>query len=170
MQSFYNLNNNINLINMMNSIQNDGNGVCLFCAMCHNPNWVKENYPDYYNKQCGMNMNMINEMMKSHLNNMNQHINSPQNLNNDSNKNNKQEINVIFTQINGKKYSIQITLSNRVADIIQKYRIKSLDDDMTNIFILNGKKLNPDINASEAGLYNNAQIFVISNNKNLIGA
>ena len=40
---------------------------------------------------------------------------------------------------------------------------------MTKIFILNGKKLNPDTNASEAGLYNYSQILVISNNKSLIG-
>ncbi len=46
-QGFYNLINNIYLINMMNSIQNDGNGVYLFCAMSNNPNWVKENYPVY---------------------------------------------------------------------------------------------------------------------------
>ena len=57
---------------------------------------------------------------------------------------------------------VQCTLNDRVSDIIEKYRSKSGDPDQTKKFIFNAKALNPTLTASEAGLSNQATIFVVT--------
>ena len=51
--------------------------------------------------------------------------------------------------------------NEKVSDIIQKYRAKADDRDSTKKFIFNAKNLNKDLSVAEAGLYNNAHIFVV---------
>ena len=57
---------------------------------------------------------------------------------------------------------IQCLPNEKVSDIIHRYRAKSLDNDPTKKFIFNAKALDPSLIAAEAGLYNNANIFVVS--------
>ena len=119
-------------------------------------------------------MNMMNPMFIQ-MNQMNQNKKNSQNLNEDSNENNNnilnQEINVFFNNIleNIPLNIIQCTLSDKVSDIIQEYRNKTLDKETTNIFHHNGKALDLNMTAAEAGLHNLAIIHVI-NTKNVDGS
>ena len=56
-----------------------------------------------------------------------------------------------------------------MSDLIEKYRKKSLDRDQTKKFIYNGKNLNQYLTCSDAGLFNNSEIFVV-NTENVKGA
>ena len=80
-------------------------------------------------------------------------------------KNNKQsnkpEFPIIFRVGNSKSfYILKCTEDNKVSDIIEKYRNKSGDKE-SRLFIFKKKILNPDLTASEAGISNNANIFVV---------
>ena len=120
--------------------------------------------------------NRMNEIfMMSQMNQMNPNKINSQNLNKDSNENNNtilnQEINVFFNNVveNKPLNIIQCTLSDKVSDIIQKYRNKTLDKETTNIFLFNGKVLDLNMTAAEAGLSNLVLIHVI-NTKNVDGS
>ena len=63
---------------------------------------------------------------------------------------------------------IQCNINDKVADIVEKYRNKSLDREEKN-FVFNAKKLNLSLTAAEAGLNNGCTIFVL-NPKNVKGA
>ena len=55
---------------------------------------------------------------------------------------------------------VQCIPDEKVSEIIEKYRIKSGDHDLSNKFIYNAKVLNPNLTVSEAELTNNANILV----------
>ena len=79
-----------------------------------------------------------------------------------------QAITIIFRkgdEENKSSYSILCALSEKVSDIIQKYKNISLDNDISNTFIFNGKELNLNITVAEAGLTNQANISVITTKK-----
>ena len=52
--------------------------------------------------------------------------------------------------------------SEKVYDLIQKYRVKANDWKLNKEFYYNAKKINPDLTLAEAGLYNNCSIRVIT--------
>ena len=85
--------------------------------------------------------------------------------NNDNNAQLNIEICVIFrVSINGQPnvpIMIQCTPNEKVSDIIEKYRNKANDYDDSKKFIFNAKNLNPNLSAAEAGITNNANIFVV---------
>ena len=56
---------------------------------------------------------------------------------------------------------LKANLNDKIRDIIQRYRYKADDNDPSLRFIYNAKQLNPDLTVSEAGIYNNANIFVV---------
>ena len=116
--------------------------------------------------------NQMNQMIMTQMNKTNQIKNNSQDLNKDSNENIlNQEINVLFNN-NSESIplnTIQCTLSDKVSDIIQKYINKTLDKETTNIFVYNGKALDFNMTAAEAGLNNQAIINVITT-KNVGGA
>ena len=58
--------------------------------------------------------------------------------------------------------TIQCLGDEKVADIIKKYRIKADDKDESKKFIFNAKALNVTLTVAEAGLTNNANIFVVT--------
>ena len=171
---------------MNNMMINQNSGPCLCCAMRFNPGWVAANYPEYYKEHSGfdpkmmmnmpnmMNMGMnpmvmtsgMNPMVNKEMNPMmmnplmNQIQNNSQNSKKDSNENN-QVINVIFKKGDGQN-TVQCVLSDHVSNIIQKYANKSLDNNMTEKFVFNGKALDPNITIAEAGLYDQANILVFS--------
>ena len=185
--------NNMNNMNMFQYLQGNQGGCCYGCAMLFNAGWVEANsyqmnmmnqmnhmmdQMNQMNKIYMMNpmFNQMNQMkMMSQMNQMNQNKKNSQNLNKDSNENNNnilnQEINVFFNNIseNIPLNIIQCTLSDKVSDIIQEYRNKTLDKETTNIFHHNGKALDLNMTAAEAGLHNLAIIHVI-NTKNVDGS
>ena len=58
-------------------------------------------------------------------------------------------------------YFIQILSNDLISVIIEKYRNESNDNRKNIKFIFNGKELNINTTASEAGLSNNSNIFVV---------
>lgn len=58
--------------------------------------------------------------------------------------------------------TIQCLGDEKVADIIKKYRTKANDNDDSKKFIYNAKALNVTLTAAEAGLTNNANVFVVT--------
>ena len=61
---------------------------------------------------------------------------------------------------NNKVIEIQCTLDEKVSDLIEKYRAKTGNHEPTKKFIFNPKALNHDLTLAEAGISNNAYIFV----------
>ena len=107
-----------------------------------------------------MNQNMMNPMNQNTMNPMNQNMMNPMFQD--------QAITIIFRkgdEENKSSYSILCALSEKVSDIIQKYKNISLDNDISNTFIFNGKELNLNITVAEAGLTNQANISVITTKK-----
>ena len=136
----------------------------------------------------GMNPNMgMNNMMMMQMNNQMQMMNQMSQLMQNQNQNNSQSqsyagkssvsyaggITVFFRKNDAnssqKPYAIQCKLSDTVGEIIQKYRNKSLDNDLTKKFIFNAKALSPSLTAAEAGLTDQANVFVVTT-ENVRGA
>ena len=57
--------------------------------------------------------------------------------------------------------NVQCNPEEKVSDIIEKYRNKANDYDDSKKFIFNAKNLNPNLSLAEAGITNNANIFVV---------
>ena len=82
-------------------------------------------------------------------------------------KGNQGGIIAIFRQSDNKgkesdAISIQCLNDEKASDIIQKYRWKSGNNDLTMKFIYNAKNLNPSLTVAEAGLTMNANIFAVT--------
>ena len=63
---------------------------------------------------------------------------------------------------NGPPLTIQCLAEEKVSDLINRYRTKANDHDKSKKFIFNAKALNVDLSVSEAGLTNNANVFVVT--------
>ena len=57
---------------------------------------------------------------------------------------------------------VQCMPDEKVSEVIEKYRSKSGDRDPTKKFIFNAKNLAPSLSVAEAGITNNANIFVVA--------
>jgi hypothetical protein len=143
--------NNMNMNNMnMNNMGMTGVGGM---NMMNNMNMMNPNM-GMMNAAMNMNANMQNNM--NDLNNMN--AGNPQTTN-------SQFINVYFKAgANGENGSIMIqcSLNDKISDLIQKYRSKSLEDVTLKKFIFNAKALVPTLTVAEAGLTEGANIFVVN--------
>ena len=115
--------------------------------------------------------NNINNMMNN-LNNMNNLINNninPMmgniNMNMNQYPNIPKSFAVIFRHTGNDTNKFPITVNvkenEKISDIIQKYRQKSSNYDINLKFIWNAKNLNHSLTVAEAGLTNNANIFVV---------
>ena len=62
----------------------------------------------------------------------------------------------------GAPIMVQCTPNDKVSDIIDRYRNKANDHDTTKKFIFNAKNLNTTLSVAEAGITNNANIFVVA--------
>ena len=58
--------------------------------------------------------------------------------------------------------TIQCMLTDRVSEVIQKYRNKANDQEPLKKFMYNAKELDPNKSIVESGLTNNAQIYVVT--------
>ena len=133
-----------------------------------------------------MNQNMMNMLMNQMNNNQMQNLaNNAQNFQNQQQQNNENfnnnqantqqnqdrlEITFIKNNQNEPQRSIKIFClgSEKVGDIIEKYRIKADDKNKEEKFICNAKKLNPDLTVAEAGLIDQSRIFVMVT-ENIVG-
>ena len=184
-------NDQMNMNNMMNQMTMNNNNMMNQMAM---NNMMNQMNPNMMNQ---MNNNMMNQMNQNFMMNMlmNQMNNQMQNLSNNAqefqnqqqqnneNFNNNQtnpqqnqddgtrlEITFIKNNQNEAQRSIKIFCLNseKVGDIIQKYRVKADDNNKEEKFIYNAKKLNPDLTVAEAGLINQSKIFVMVT-ENIVG-
>jgi len=57
---------------------------------------------------------------------------------------------------------VQCMPDDKVQSLIDKYRNKSGDNDPSKKFIFNAKNLSPSLSVAEAGIANNANIFVVT--------
>ena len=106
----------------------------------------------------------MNAAMNMNMNNMNNMANM-NNMGNQQPQQNSQFINVYFragAQGENGSIMIQCTLNDRVSDLINKYKTKSLEDVSKKKFIFNAKALNPSLTVAEAGLQEGANIFVVN--------
>ena len=101
---------------------------------------------------------MNNQNNMNNLNNMNMNNNQPT-------TNSSQFINVYFRvgqTGDGGSIMIQCSLNDKVSDLIQRYKTKSLEDVSQKKFIFNAKALNPNLTVAEAGMQEGANIFVVN--------
>ena len=161
MNNMMNMNNNMNnIINMNNNMMNMNNNINKMMINMNN-NMNNNNMGNNMNNIINMNKNMnnminINNRNMNFMNNMNSNM-MAKNLNNG--------LIVIFRPDTVTKMEIEIhcLFDDKVADIIQRYRMKSQDEDpFKKKFIFNGKNLNPSLTLAEAGLNHKSIIFVIN--------
>ena len=169
MNNQMNMNNQMdmnNMNNMMNSQMNMNNQMNMnsqFNPMMMNPMMMNNNMGNMGTgmMNAAMNFNMNNQMMPNMGNNMgNMGNNQPQ-----QQQPNNQNISVYFRAgANGENGSIMIqcSLSDRVSNLIERYKTKSMEDVSKKKFIFNAKALNKDLTVAEAGLNDGANIFVVN--------
>ena len=112
--------------------------------------------------QMGMNQNGMNQMdvNQNQGQNFNNNFGSSQN---NPNANNSETITVKFLKFQ-EGYTITAvtcSYSEKVDDLINRYREKTQDYDLTEKFVFNTKNLCPDLTVAEQGLINGAHIKII---------
>ena len=131
------------------------------------------------NNMNDMNMNIFNNMNNlNNMNNINNNINNYNNMNNDNNNfnnNTNNNINNNLNQINGNGFSIIVKESSsnkmralenclpsdKISDLMNRYRNK-INDHISNLyFTYNAKQLNPNKTLSEEGIINLTTIIVM---------
>ena len=163
--------NNMNNMNMMNNLQMSGMNNMNNMNM-NNMNMNNMGMTGVGGMNMMNNMNMMNPNMGMMNAAMNMNANMQNNMNDLNNMNagnpqttNSQFINVYFKAgANGENGSIMIqcSLNDKISDLIQKYRSKSLEDVTLKKFIFNAKALVPTLTVAEAGLTEGANIFVVN--------
>ena len=163
--------NNMNNMNMMNNLQMSGMNNMNNMNM-NNMNMNNMGMTGVGGMNMMNNMNMMNPNMGMMNAAMNMNANMQNNMNDLNNMNagnpqttNSQFINVYFKAgANGENGSIMIqcSLNDKISDLIQKYRSKSLEDVSLKKFIFNAKALVPSLTVAEAGLTEGANIFVVN--------
>jgi hypothetical protein len=163
--------NNMNNMNMMNNLQMSGMNNMNNMNM-NNMNMNNMGMTGVGGMNMMNNMNMMNPNMGMMNAAMNMNVNMQNNMNDLNNMNagnpqttNSQFINVYFKAgANGENGSIMIqcSLNDKISDLIQKYKNKSLEDVSLKKFIFNAKALVPSLTVAEAGLTEGANIFVVN--------
>ena len=155
--------NNINMINndpMINKMMNNNNRLKsnnfnndMSNSISSNNNINKNNNINMINSGTFSNNMMDNNNKKNNLININQFS-----------KIDDEEIYVIFIK-EETKTRFKCKRNEKVNDIIEKYREEAFDDDTNIKFFYNGKELNKNSTASEVGISNNSNIFVVTSKK-----
>ena len=98
-------------------------------------------------------------------NQFNQMLSFNNNFNNNIMMNENYKITVIFRKSGAPEKQpptmIECYTNEKVKDVIQRYKIKALDNNDRLKFIFNAKNLNPESTVAEIGLSNNSNIFVV---------
>ena len=173
------MNNNINN-NMNNGMMGNGfinNGMNYQTGMnVNNPNY--QGNMGMMNPQIMMNYNRMSQMNQL-ANQFNNSLNNSNNTQTKVNENtsfysdNSGGINVFFRK-NGENEEdtsimVQCKTSDKMSEVIDRYRTKSLDNDPTKKFIFNAKEVIPHYTVEQQGIRNNASIFVVTT-RNVRGA
>ena len=191
----YTQNPNMMMNNMNNPLNNSfqnlaNNQMANTYAILNNPMMNQMNNP-MTNPMANPIMNPIMNPMMNPMNNnmpmaqMSQHIqNQYQNQfsNNTGNQTQNQEmqtpmgsnnnITLVFRtsqDVNELPLKIQCTKSEKISDVIERYRTKAVDHDTTKKFIFNARELDSNATVDEAGLYDGSNIFVVTT-KDIHGA
>ena len=90
-------------------------------------------------------------------------INNFKNIQN-NNEDNNYFLNITFIHTSGKRTVVQIKPNEKVSEMIEKYRKKANDYNPKTLFLYNGQRLIPSLTASENGLADGVEVFVISYN------
>ena len=159
MNNQMNMNNQMDMNNQMNLMNMNSQ----FNPMMMNPMMMNNNMGNMGTgmMNAAMNFNMNNQMMPNMGNNMgNMGNNQPQ-----QQQPNNQNISVYFRAgLNGENGSIMIqcSLDDKISDLIDRYKAKSLQDVSQKKFIFNARELNKNLKVAEAGLNDGANIFVVN--------
>jgi hypothetical protein len=178
MMNMNNMNNNMNnnMMNMNNNMMNMNNN--MNNNMMNMNNNMNNNMVKMNNMNNNM-MNMNNNMMN--MNNMNNnYMNTNNNFghnNNDFNKINIMNNNNLNKQIESKgielyfrysndwqnkdKISIQALLDEKISTIIDRFRCKTQDSDISLKFKYNAKELNPSLTLAESKIEDGSVIYVV---------
>ena len=155
------MNNNMNMMNNqmnMNPMMNNG-------MMNNQFNMNPMMNPMMMNNMNNMGNNMMDVAMNFNAMNNNMNMNAGNMGNNNQQASNNQNISVYFRAgLNGENGSIMIqcSLDDKISDLIDRYKAKSLQDVSQKKFIFNAKALNKDLKVAEAGLNDGANIFVVN--------
>ena len=144
-----NMNPNNNMMNNMNNMLNDMNQM----------NGMMNNMIMPMNLNMNENTQMMNPMMNNTMMGMNPMMNSFENINKYININN--QISVIFLN-HGEKTTVLCDKNDRIKDIIQMYRNKSLDNNQKVSFVFNARKLNENLSVDQSGLVNGSMIYIVN--------
>ena len=110
-----------------------------------------------------MNMININKIMEQMTNNMNNimNVNNMKNIKMDEIKNNDLDnmISVVFIKRSWRT-SVLCRLDDKISDIIQRYRNKTLDNDEPLYFYNNARRLKPSYTVAQSGIMNGSPIYV----------
>ena len=123
-------------------------------------------------QQAQQNRNQQMEQMLNNMGNNNAQQNQVSPTNNQSPSGPAGGICVIFRAgggaggQDGAPIMIQCMQDDKVSSVIEKYRMKANDRDDSKKFIFNAKNLTPSLTVAEAGITNNANIFVVYNKGN----
>ena len=157
--------NNMNMMNGMNMNNGMGmNNMNMFNMMGNNMQGQQQN-------MAGMAQGMLNNFQNNQMFQQNPQTPVQQNSNfiNLHFRVGGQQLQQIQPQgEQAREIIVQCTLEEKLRDIVQKYRNKSLDNEEKK-FVYNAKNLDLSLSAAEAGLIDNATIFVL-NTKNVKGA
>ena len=155
------MNNNMNMMNNqmnMNPMMNNG-------MMNNQFNMNPMMNPMMMNNMNNMGNNMMEVAMNFNAMNNNMNMNAGNMGNNNQSASNNQNISVYFRAgLNGENGSIMIqcSLDDKISDLIDRYKAKSLQDVSQKKFIFNAKALNKNLKVAEAGLNDGANIFVVN--------
>jgi len=155
------MNNNMNMMNNqmnMNPMMNNG-------MMNNQFNMNPMMNPMMMNNMNNMGNNMMDQAMNFNAMNNNMNMNAGNMGNNNQPASNNQNISVYFRAgLNGENGSIMIqcSLDDKISDLIDRYKAKSLQDVSQKKFIFNAKALNKNLKVAEAGLNDGANIFVVN--------
>ena len=172
MMNQMNMNNQMNMMNQM-PMNNQMN------MMNQMPMNNQMMMPQMMNQMNMMNNQMMFNMMNQNMTQMANLANASQNMQmvnnqqqnmdfgNQSNPvDNNPQVEITFIKNDPNTYQKKIKIfclySDKVSDIITRYRTKAEDDNVNENFVFNAKNLNPELTVSESGLQNQSIIFVIN--------
>ncbi len=148
--SLYNIKNNIIMNQMPNN--NNMNNMNNFFNPLLNPNFNYNQYQQILQQQ----MMQFQQAMQQQEMIMRQQM---ENFQKEQNQN--LEIIVIFRRGNDRPIKIRCSLKDKCSDIIQKYKNLAMVESDTLKFIFNAQALHPNLTVEEAGITNDANIFVV---------
>jgi len=148
--SLYNIKNNIIMNQMPNN--NNMNNMNNFFNPLLNPNFNYNQYQQILQQQ----MMQFQQAMQQQEMIMRQQMENIQKI-----QNQNSEISVIFRRDRENPIMIQCSLKDKCSDIIQKYKNLAMVESDTLKFIFNARPLHPDVTVEEAGITNDANIFVV---------